>query len=57
MKVCCNACKKPVMASQYAAHAGFEVFSFQFFPFPFISFVILVAVITDVVDIAHVSKH
>lgn len=22
VKVCCNACKKPVKASQYAAHAG-----------------------------------
>ncbi|KAJ6911623.1 hypothetical protein NC652_022036 [Populus alba x Populus x berolinensis] len=26
--VCCNACKKPVMASQYAAHAGFFLLVF-----------------------------
>lgn len=28
LKVCCNACKKPVKASQYAAHAGFSLFFF-----------------------------
>lgn len=26
VKVCCNACKKPVKASQYAAHAGVKSF-------------------------------
>ena len=57
MKVCCNACKKPVKASQYAAHAGFEVFSFQFFPFPFLSFLTLQAVIKIGVNVAYGSNN
>ena len=57
MKVCCNACKKPVKASQYAAHAGFEVFSFEFFPFPFPSFLTLQAVIKIGVNVAYGSNN
>ena len=57
MKVCCNACKKPVKASQYAAHAGFEVFSFQFFLFPFLSFLTLQAVIKIGVNVAYGSNN
>lgn len=26
LKVCCNACKKPIKESQYAAHAGSRLF-------------------------------
>ena len=39
VKVCCNACKKPVKASQYAAHAGLEALPTLPLPSPFFYFI------------------